>query len=76
VAGRQGGLGEIGAHATAGSSDKPNLLVTTAFPSMFVFMIRGFRPSDSPTRSLAGAPRPAPFAPAAGPLHPRSARPP
>src|SRR5580700_6015506 len=28
VAGRQGGLGEIDAHATAGSSDKPNLLVT------------------------------------------------
>jgi hypothetical protein len=28
VAGRQGGLGEIDAHATAGSSDKPNLFVT------------------------------------------------
>src|SRR5439155_8476868 len=28
VAGRQGGLGEIDAHATTGSSDKPGLLVT------------------------------------------------
>ena len=28
VAGRQGGLGEIDAHATAGSGHKPNLFVT------------------------------------------------
>jgi hypothetical protein len=28
VAGRQGGLGEIDAHATAGTGDKPDLLVT------------------------------------------------
>ena len=42
VAGRQGGLGEIDAHAAAGSSDEPDLLVThdTSVPRVHCLDVR------------------------------------
>ena len=63
VAGRHGGLGEIGAHAAAGARDEPDLLSTH---DVSLFLAREFRNARCGTRSQVRRPPRTRVAPSRG----------